>query len=464
MKRKYKLQILTGLLLSMSQLCFAQISFNKSDDWNKILQIAKQQNRYILMDAFATWCEPCKRMDIEVFTNKEAGEYFNKYFISVKVQLDQTPTDGTREKAWSETAKSIKEKYQIGAMPSLLFFTPEGKLAGRSIGYKNADELIDEARNLLEPGKKSADSLALLYYKSELEPFLRTYPSWDLVRNKIKELKGYDFLLKTIISRYNSGIQAGNSNEILVGSMTELQSVSPKSLTAEIVNRSAYALHAMTNDPKQLKIAASWCKQVMNENFSFMDTYASILYKLGQKDEAIKWETKANEISKGHPITKGGLEKMQTGKALLKEYGIPVTGQVNLSGTWILDTAGSDFGNLTLEMAAPTVMKIKQDKDRIDFSRLFGDVKSDESLSVDGYVFKQTLDVAKISRVVTQALDRSIVTVFSDYEMTPEDSDPYKYTREEIYSLTNGGKNLILTRITILDGNLEAVHALYKRG
>ncbi len=40
------------------------------------------------------------------------------------------------------TSKNFIEKYKITNYPTYLFFTPEGKIAHREVGYKSADDFI----------------------------------------------------------------------------------------------------------------------------------------------------------------------------------------------------------------------------------------------------------------------------------------------------------------------------------
>ncbi len=42
--------------------------------WQEALAKAKKTNKLLFVDAFATWCGPCKMMDKKVFVKKEVGE------------------------------------------------------------------------------------------------------------------------------------------------------------------------------------------------------------------------------------------------------------------------------------------------------------------------------------------------------------------------------------------------------
>jgi tetratricopeptide (TPR) repeat protein len=62
-----------------------------------------------------------------------------------------------------------------------------------------------------------------------------------------------------------------------------------------------------------VKEALEWSKRSFKdkENHMYLDTYANILYKLGNKEEAIKWEEKAIALGGDYNDT---LEKMKKGE------------------------------------------------------------------------------------------------------------------------------------------------------
>ncbi|ATP55274.1 hypothetical protein CPT03_01740 [Pedobacter ginsengisoli] len=125
------------------------INFEKNLNWDQIQAKAKEQNKYIFVDAYTTWCGPCKAMSAEIFPKKEVGDFINDKFISVKIQMDKTKSDDEFIKSWYADAKSLDQQYNITAYPTILFFSPEGNLAGRSVGYKNANKLIAEVKKAI---------------------------------------------------------------------------------------------------------------------------------------------------------------------------------------------------------------------------------------------------------------------------------------------------------------------------
>ena len=47
------------------------IVFAEGLSWETVLQKAKQENKYIFMDCYTTWCGPCKMLAKNVFPREE---------------------------------------------------------------------------------------------------------------------------------------------------------------------------------------------------------------------------------------------------------------------------------------------------------------------------------------------------------------------------------------------------------
>ncbi len=79
-----------------------------------------------------------------------------------------------------------------------------------------------------------------------------------------------------------------------------------QSFTKEL-NKAAWNFYKITNDPQHISKALQWAKRANDffENPEAMDTYARLLYKSGNKNEAINWEEKAIylQVKRGFPIT-----------------------------------------------------------------------------------------------------------------------------------------------------------------
>ena len=103
---------------------FTSISFEEA------LKLAKKEKKNIFLDAYASWCGPCKMLKKNIFTQKEVGDFYNSNFINMAIDMEQ-----------GEGPK-LAQKYKVQAYPTLLFINHKGEVVGSAIGYHQAEELI----------------------------------------------------------------------------------------------------------------------------------------------------------------------------------------------------------------------------------------------------------------------------------------------------------------------------------
>ncbi len=128
------------------------IKFESGLSWKDIQAKAKTENKYIFVDCFATWCGPCKWMSRNVFSQGLVGEFMNRNFVNVVVQMDQTADDVDNIKNWYLDAKMIADSFFVNEYPTYLFFTPDGQLVHRFTGStENGDAFIVKAVDVLNP-------------------------------------------------------------------------------------------------------------------------------------------------------------------------------------------------------------------------------------------------------------------------------------------------------------------------
>jgi len=130
------------------------IYFYRDLSWQKIREKAKLEHKYIFVDCFATWCGPCKQMDKNVYTADIVGDFYNKTFISYKIQCDTSRNDDEMTKAAYVAAHQVVTEYKIAAYPTFLFFTPDGKLVHIGLGYQEATDFITLGREATDPSKQ----------------------------------------------------------------------------------------------------------------------------------------------------------------------------------------------------------------------------------------------------------------------------------------------------------------------
>ena len=117
------------------------IEFMKGS-WKEILAEAARQDKIVFVDAFTTWCGPCKMMDRNTFTNKEVGEFFNANFINAKIDMEKGE------------GPALAQEYSVRAYPTFLFVDSEGQLVHRTLGYQEASMFIQNAKAALDPERR----------------------------------------------------------------------------------------------------------------------------------------------------------------------------------------------------------------------------------------------------------------------------------------------------------------------
>jgi thioredoxin-related protein len=151
------------------------IAFEQGLSWQEVLQKAKNENKYVFVDCYATWCGPCKSMDKMVYPNDSVGAYMNDRFISVRIQMDTTQQDNEEVRGWYTAAHAIEEKYWVGTYPCYLFFSPDGRAVHKKMGRMDIKNFLSMARAAMDSNQQYYTLLAN-YRKGErnyvLMPFL----------------------------------------------------------------------------------------------------------------------------------------------------------------------------------------------------------------------------------------------------------------------------------------------------
>lgn len=111
-------------------------------DWSKALAEAKKQHKLIFLDAYASWCGPCKLLKKKTFPDKAAGDFFNANYINVAIDMEKG--DGP----------SLSEKYGVTAYPTLIITDADGNIITYTQGYISPRQLVDFGEYGLKQKKK----------------------------------------------------------------------------------------------------------------------------------------------------------------------------------------------------------------------------------------------------------------------------------------------------------------------
>lgn len=107
-------------------------------DWNKAIAEARKQKKLIFIDAYTTWCGPCRMLKQNTFTDKAVGDFFNKNFINIS--LDMERGDGL----------AFAAKYQINAYPTLMIVNADQTSTTITEGYMGPADLLKFGKSVFD--------------------------------------------------------------------------------------------------------------------------------------------------------------------------------------------------------------------------------------------------------------------------------------------------------------------------
>ncbi|PCH77882.1 MAG: hypothetical protein COB98_02135 [Flavobacteriaceae bacterium] len=125
------------LIVSLSLLIL--VVFNSRADevvWMRSLEDAKvlsqAMNKPILLDFWAHWCGPCKKMDSKVWSTDEIKELM-KNFIPVKIDID--------------IDQEISRRYSVKSIPTIIVTDSWGNQLYKETGYKDKKRISELLTN-----------------------------------------------------------------------------------------------------------------------------------------------------------------------------------------------------------------------------------------------------------------------------------------------------------------------------
>lgn len=210
------------------------VQFIEDKTWEEVLTLAQEENKIIFLDAYTTWCGPCKKMSRDVFPLSSVGNLYNEKFISIKMDMEKG--DGA----------NVAKRYNIRAFPTLMFVDGSGEVVHRVAGYQSEKRMLQLADDVANPlrqlaamkaqynkGKRDADFLYAYAYASKdamenrsyykvAKEYLATQEDWASKQNMKFIL---DFVSRTDMEMFNYLIK--NRSEFN-------QAFGPREVTAKV--------------------------------------------------------------------------------------------------------------------------------------------------------------------------------------------------------------------------------------
>lgn len=151
-------KIISGLLLFSAVTAFAQEAIKFEElPFKDLIAKAKKEKKIVFLDAYASWCGPCKMMERNVFTQKSVGDYFNANFVNARFDMEKGE------------GRDIAVKYGVRSYPTYLFLNGDGELVSQNFGYMEGSMFLTMAQDVNSPNNKKG-SLKERFARGEKDP------------------------------------------------------------------------------------------------------------------------------------------------------------------------------------------------------------------------------------------------------------------------------------------------------
>ncbi len=138
------------------------ITFENSS-FAEALAKAKAEGSYLFLDAYTSWCGPCKQMAKDVFPRPEVGRAFTQNRL-LAIKMDMEKGEGP----------AVAKRYEISAYPTMLILDGEGNVVKRIVGARPTARFIQDVSHLPRP-EYGYDKVKAAYNNGDRTPNIVYY-------------------------------------------------------------------------------------------------------------------------------------------------------------------------------------------------------------------------------------------------------------------------------------------------
>ena len=139
---------LMSLMLSAAMLISGEKTSLQWKNFNEGITEARKTNKKILIDVYTDWCGWCKKMDKEVYANKDIASYLADRYIVVKLDAESESKLNYDDKTMSEM--QLAQGFGVTGYPTTIFMKANGDAITLVAGYIPAETFINVVKYIGE--------------------------------------------------------------------------------------------------------------------------------------------------------------------------------------------------------------------------------------------------------------------------------------------------------------------------
>ena len=111
-------------------------------DFNEGLKMAAEKKKPVIMDFYADWCGWCRKMETEVFADRDVATKLNENYVCVRLHTDKNPDESIRYKNHLLNKQEFAMMLGVQGLPTLVFMDRDGNLITKIPGFINKSMML----------------------------------------------------------------------------------------------------------------------------------------------------------------------------------------------------------------------------------------------------------------------------------------------------------------------------------